>query len=69
MILPYKNEEYKVDRTAFEQVAKDLESGILLNFAMMGAIFGQPFWETLTICLMETRKAGIKTKENYDNKM
>lgn len=61
MKLPYKIEEYKVDRDAFDQVVKEIESGTELNCQMLGSIFGQPFWILMMLVLVDTRKDLLRT--------
>lgn len=47
----------KVDREAFEEVAKRLEGGADLTFEMIGEVFGQEFWMALVMSLMDSNDA------------
>ena len=45
----------KPNDEAYEQAKKDLESGLALNFAHLGKIFGNNFWELLTMSLIDAK--------------
>lgn len=49
--------EQKVDREAFERVAKQLENGDDLTFEMIGDVFLKEFWMMIVMSLMDSNDA------------
>lgn len=50
MMRPY-HKDFKIDREAFERVAKDVDDGIPLNFVMLHAIFGPHIFELVVLLI------------------
>lgn len=49
--------EQKVDREAFERVARQLEAGDDLTLEMVGDVFLKEFWMMLVMCFMDSGDA------------